>query len=93
MFKTIAFPVIKRYEIQLFKKEFNRLVNSKKVSQNKNINNKEIINIDENYNAVNYWKIEIDSNIIIIPEKMKKMKKKIIKYCFKFIKKKRKKQC
>ena len=60
MFKTIAFPVIKRYEIQLFKKEFNRLVNSKKVSQNKNINNKEFINIDENYNDVNYWKINFN---------------------------------
>ena len=84
MFKTIAFPVIKRYEIQLFKKEFNLLVNSKKVStnnktnksnlnnenktnnkiieanQNININRKEIINIDQNYNDVNYWKIKID---------------------------------
>ena len=96
MFKTIAFPVIKRYEIQLFKKEFNLLVNSKKVStnnktnksnlnnenktnnkiieanQNININRKEIINIDQNYNDVNYWKIKIDPKLIIISDNNEK---------------------
>ena len=41
-------------------------------NQNKYINNKEIISIDENYNDVNYWKIKIDSNIIIISNKNEK---------------------
>ena len=33
MFKNIAFPIIKRYEIQLFKKEFNKMVFNKKLSE------------------------------------------------------------
>ena len=46
MFKNLAFPIIKRYEIQLFKKEFNRMVNSKKLDQQKNNINKDKTNKD-----------------------------------------------
>ena len=111
MFRNIAFPVIKKYELQLFKKEFNRLINSKMITKNNNINNnlnyspkrideekenintkekanniinnnavnitnnntndkkneitinKDIIKIDNNYNDVNYWKINMHFEI------------------------------
>ena len=50
MFRNIAFPIIKRYEIQLFKKEFNRMINKKREEEkkSKNKNNDNISEINNN---------------------------------------------
>ena len=53
MFKNIAFPIIKGYEIQLFKKKFNTLVNNKNNNLNNPQNNINKMKENQNQNEKN----------------------------------------
>ena len=72
MFKNIAFPIIKRYEIQLFKREFNKMVYDKKLSEmnkkknaliNSNNNIKENNNKKENIEQTKNINNKIKNNV------------------------------